>query len=122
MQLENAAKLVVDRFGKGAFEVSTGVVPMVEQRALDRSNEEIISTLMEHIKTQDEYMKRQEEFNQALLQRLDQQQKYIEERMNERDKNLLESIRGTQEIKQQLLQIASAKEEKKGFFARLFNK
>jgi DNA-binding transcriptional MerR regulator len=59
---------------------------------------------------------------QELVKKIDQQQKYIDEKLEQRDKTLLESIRGTQEIKQQLLQIASAKEEKKGFFARLFNK
>jgi DNA-binding transcriptional MerR regulator len=59
---------------------------------------------------------------QELVKKIDQQQKYIDEKLDQRDKTLLESIRGTQEIKQQLLQIAAAKDEKKGFFARLFNK
>jgi hypothetical protein len=133
MQLDNAAILVIDRFGKGAFEVSTGVVPVEnkeEQRDLTRSNEEIISKMMEYINGLEERLDKQEEFNKALLHRLDRQQKYIEERLEERDNRLeerdtmfLESVRASQEIKQQLLQIASAQEEKKkGFFARLFNK
>ncbi len=117
MQLENAANLVVDRFGKGAFEVSTGVVPAdsnEEQRDLERSNKDaVIGQLLDHIK-------KQEEFNQELLSRLDQQQKYIDEklsrldeRQSERDNMLLESLRASQETKQLLLEVKTAEEQKK---------
>jgi transposase-like protein len=116
MQLENAANLVVDRFGKGAFEVSTGDVPAeieAEQRDLNRSSDEVITQLLEHIK-------KQEEFNQELLSRLDQQQKYIDEKLNrldqrqdERDNMLLESLRASQETKQLLLEVKTAEEQKK---------
>jgi Protein of unknown function (DUF3967) len=138
MQLENAAKLVVDRFGKGAFEVGTGGVPAVIeeekddlQRDLIRSSEGIMATLAEHVKTQDEFnrtllqrLEQQEMFNRELVQRLEQQQAYIEERLEQRDRKLIESLRESQEVKQQLLQIATAaqEEKKKGFFARLFGK
>jgi hypothetical protein len=117
MQLENAAKLVVDRFGKGAFEVSTGIVPADNERDLSRSQTEMMETLLKHIRTQ-------EEFNHQLLKRLDEQQTYIQERLEQRDRVLLESIRESQEVKQQLLQIATAQEEKKkrkGIF-RFFSK
>jgi transposase-like protein len=116
MQLENAANLVVDRFGKGAFEVSTGNVPAeieAEQRDLNRSSDEVITQLLEHIK-------KQEEFNQELISRLDQQQKYIDEklsrldeRQSERDNMLLESLRASQETKQLLLEVKTAEEQKK---------
>jgi transposase-like protein len=116
MQLENAANLVVDRFGKGAFEVSTGDVPAeieAEQRDLNRSSDEVITQLLEHIK-------KQEEFNQELISRLDQQQKYIDEklsrldeRQSERDNMLLESLRASQETKQLLLEVKTAEEQKK---------
>ncbi|WP_144481472.1 MerR family transcriptional regulator [Cytobacillus oceanisediminis] len=116
MQLENAAILVVDRFGKGAFESVTGIVPSEkteEQRDFSRSSEEVISQLLEHIKHQDE-------FNQKLIKRLDQQQKYIDERLNrlderqkERDNMLLESLRASQETKQLLLEAKTAEEQKK---------
>jgi hypothetical protein len=138
MQLENAAKLVIDRFGKGAFEVGTGIVPVENkedssdsQRDLMRSNEEIMTTLLEHIRTQEEFnhslqerLERQENFNRELVERLEQQQTYIDNRLEERDRRLMESLRDSQEVKQQLLQIAAAQEEekKKGFFARLFGK
>lgn len=44
--------------------------------------------------------------------------------IEQRDHKLMESLRESQEVKQQLLQIAAAQEEekKKGFFARLFGK
>ncbi|MEC1524480.1 hypothetical protein P9D43_20975, partial [Neobacillus niacini] len=104
MQLENAAKLVVDRFGKGAFEAGTGGVPAVMEeendvlkRDLIRSNEDIMTTLLEHVKTQDEFnrtllrrLEQQENFNCELVQRLEQQQTYIEERLEQRDRKLME--------------------------------
>jgi hypothetical protein len=138
MLLDNAAKLVVDRFGKGAFEVGTGGVPAVIeeekddlQRDLMRSNEGIMEKLVEHVKTQDEFnrtllerLDQQEIFHRELVQRLEQQQAYIDERLEQRDRKLMESIRQAQEERQALLQIAAAQEEqkKKGFFARLFGK
>lgn len=61
---------------------------------------------------------KQEKFNAELLKRLDQQTKYINRRMEERDKVLMQSINESLETRKQL---ASAK-EKKGFFARLFGK
>lgn len=53
-----------------------------------------------------------------------EQQNYINNKLEERDRKLVESIRESQEVKQQLLQIAAAQEDekKKGFFARLFGK
>jgi hypothetical protein len=67
---------------------------------------------------------KQTKFNEELLKRLDQQQKYIDDRMNERDKRLIESLRESKEERQALLQIAAAQEEdkKKGFFSRIFGK
>jgi hypothetical protein len=68
---------------------------------------------------------------QALVIKMDQQQKYIEERdkrqterEQKRDREWLEFVRQNQEEKKALLQIAAAVEEekKKGFFARLFGK
>ena len=136
MQLENAAALVVDRFGKGAFEVGTGIVPAKNeekqpelQHDFIRSFDDKLTELLERVKTQEEAnnevlnrLGQQENFNRELVQQLEQQQKYIEERLEQRDRKLMESLRESQEVKQQLLQIAAAQvdEKKKGFFARLF--
>lgn len=62
------------------------------------------------------------DINKQLISRLDQQQKYIDERLEQRDKMLLESLKQSQEERKAFLQIAAAQEEEKnkGFFARLF--
>lgn len=124
MQLDNAAKLIVDRFGKGAFEVSTDVVPVEkekERRELERSNDNIFSVLTEHIKTQ-------EEFNRELIKQLEQQQNYIKEQEKrraerdlDRDKAWIEFVKENMQFRKQ---IAATQEEKKkkGFFSRLFSK
>lgn len=120
MPLDNAAKLVVDRFGKGAFEVSTVSVPAEkgeERHDLDGSNTEDIKELKGLVENQNDLIK-------ELISRMDQQQKYIDERLEQRDRKLMESIRESQEERKALLQLAAAQEgeKKKGFFARLFGK
>ncbi|MDX8367816.1 DUF3967 domain-containing protein [Cytobacillus sp. IB215665] len=62
---------------------------------------------------------KQNKLNAELLKKLDQQQKYIDERLNERDKLLMQSLNEATEVRKQ---IAAATEEKKGFFAKLFGK
>ncbi|MCP3764096.1 MerR family transcriptional regulator [Domibacillus sp. A3M-37] len=56
-----------------------------------------------------ERLKRQEQFNQALVIKLDEQQHYIKESLNKRDQLLLESLKNTQEAKK-------AEVKKKRFF------
>jgi ribosomal protein S9 len=51
------------------------------------------------------------EANRTLIQRLDEQQTYIEERLNKRDELLVESLRETLETKKLL--IATAKEQER---------
>jgi hypothetical protein len=122
MPLDNAAMVVVDRFGKGAFEVGTGIVPHQkeeEQRDLMRSNE-VLKELQEHIKRQNDFILQQEQFNKELISRLEKQQNYIEERLNERDRALVDTVREMQETRK--LIAATQEESKKGFFSRLFGK
>ncbi|PES94694.1 hypothetical protein CN510_16735 [Priestia megaterium] len=75
-----------------------------------------------------EYMEKQGQFNQKLIERLDAQEKYIKrqnEYIEERDEKLMESVRTVQGTKQEFLQIAAAKEEEKakeGFSSSLANK
>lgn len=124
MQLNNASMLVIDRFGKGTFSQGTDVVPVENNRDLDRSNDEVISKLMNYIEQQEERFEKQEQFNRTLLERLDQQQKYIEERLNHRDETLLQSLREVQETKKLIAAAEEKREEesKKGFLQRLFGK
>lgn len=118
--LDNAAKIVVDRFGVGAFDTRTVSVPVEkheERQDLNRSTNEDINELKGLVENQNELIK-------ELISRMDQQQKYIDETLKERDRKLIESLRESQEERKALLQLAAVREEekKKGFFARLFNK
>ncbi|WP_409276399.1 hypothetical protein V1499_22995 (plasmid) [Neobacillus sp. SCS-31] len=116
MQLDNAASLVVDRFGKGSFSVGTGIVPAEneeERRDLDRSNP-IVKELLNHIKAQEEY-------NQELLKRLEQQQRYIEERLEKRDQMLMEVLNESRETKMLLIEANERKKARKGIM-RWFGK
>jgi len=95
MPLDNASDIIISMFGKGAFEERTVSVRKEieeERRSLERSDE-TINALIKHIQKQEEYMQRQELFNQSLLQRLDQQENYIMSRLEERDQALTTSLR-----------------------------
>lgn len=124
MQLNNAAMLVVDRFGKGTFSQGTDIVPAENERDLDRSNDEVITKLVNYIEQQEERFNQQEQFNKQLLERLDAQQKYIEERLNIRDDMLVKSLREVQETKKLIAAAEEKREEesKKSLFQRLFGK
>jgi hypothetical protein len=53
------------------------------------------------------------EANRTLIQRLDEQQTYIEERLNKRDELLVESLRETLETKKLLIATATEQEREK---------
>jgi Protein of unknown function (DUF3967) len=53
---------------------------------------------------------------------LEQQQKYIQERLEERDRKLMESIRAIQQQKQVMLETAATKKKRKGIFKRIFSR
>lgn len=115
MQLDNAAVLVIDRFGKGAFEVSTVTVPSVKeenQRDLERSNSEDIEELKQLVMKQNELIK-------DLINRMDQQQKYIDDSLNRRDERLTKTIEESMETRKL---IATAENERKSFWYKLFGK
>jgi DNA-binding transcriptional MerR regulator len=125
MSMQNAALIVSSKFQKAPFSDGTEIEQLENEMnsvpAL-RSGDEFIQELVTEIKTMKEQQNELIEMNRQLFKRLDEQQKYIEERMDKRDSVLLDSIRESQEVKKQLLQIATAQEEKKGFFARLLGK
>lgn len=64
-----------------------------------------------------EYSEKQENFNKLLIEQLQKQQDYIDNKLEKRDQQLLETIREVQESK-----ALTASTESKGFFARLFGK
>jgi len=115
MQLDNAAILVIDRFGKGAFEASTVTVPAEKeekQRDLERSNSEDIKELKQLVMKQNELIK-------DLINRMAQQQKYIDDSLNRRDERLTKTIEESMETRKL---IATAENERKSFWNRLFGK
>lgn len=80
----------------------------------------MLATLTKKIDELTDMQQKQLEFNQALIKKLDQQQAYIDGRLEERDRKLLESLRQTQEEKKAIAEAAATQEKKKGFFARMF--
>src|SRR3954451_10385787 len=92
MQLDNAAILVIDRFGKGAFEASTVSVPAKkeeeEQRDLNRYNDEDIKELKETVNKQNELL-------QELIKKMDDQHSYYENKFEalKYDRDLIHSLR-----------------------------
>jgi hypothetical protein len=60
----------------------------------------------------EEFIKQQEAFNKELLNRLDQQQKYIEDSLERRDKTLMQNIREMAEARK-LVAAAQQKQEEK---------
>ncbi|APH07205.1 DUF3967 domain-containing protein [Bacillus weihaiensis] len=123
ISMSNAAKLVVEGLN-GIVEQENEVENKKNTVLSDRSNNEVIDRLMNYIEQQEERQKQQEEFNKALLNKLDEQQKYIEERLNKRDDALMQSLREVQETRKLIAAAEEKREEesKKGFFQRLLGK
>jgi len=116
ISMSNAAKLVVEGLNEIVGEENEQ--ENTENNVLDnRSSNEVIERLLNHIE-------QQEQFNKALLDRLDEQQKYIEERLNKRDETLIQSLREVQETKKLIAAAEEKREEesKKGFWQRLLGK
>lgn len=101
------------------FYLSTGENPKPEKPPEDQT--------LKELKLIRDQLQLQEEFNKALIQRLDSQQSYIEksitlqsdikESITKRDQNLLESLRQSQQAQLQ----AAVATEKKGFIRKLFS-
>ncbi|MED4003607.1 MerR family transcriptional regulator [Priestia aryabhattai] len=129
--MDNAGMVIASRFSS-PFPSGSGGVPAVKTEDEERLSARPDTRSDERIDKLIEHAEKQEQFNKELLERLNEQQKYIEkqhhyieEKLKERDGNLMESLRTLQEAKQEMLEIAATKEEEKpkqGFFARLFGK
>lgn len=84
---------------------------------------DMVAILIEKVNDLNDMSQKQMEFNKELVKKLDQQQKYIDERLEQRDKKLMESLRQSQEERKALLEMTATQEEKKkgkSFLARLF--
>lgn len=102
LSMQNAARIVAPKFREAAFEQknSNNAVPAM------REDSPVISKVLEEI----EQLK---ELNKKLINRLDEQQTYIEERLNKRDAILMESLREVQETKKLMIEQKQEEEKKK---------
>ncbi|MEB4888882.1 DUF3967 domain-containing protein [Priestia megaterium] len=60
-----------------------------------------------------EQLDQQKEFNKMLMKQLEQQQKYIEQRLDKRDNQLIESMRNSMDQRQAMIEAAVAESSKK---------
>ncbi|WP_028402418.1 DUF3967 domain-containing protein [Ectobacillus panaciterrae] len=72
--------------------------------------------LHDEIKMLRDYVQRQEEFNKALITKLQEQQTYLDKKLDKRDQDLMQLIRDTQETKK----LIAAAEQKQSWFSKLF--
>lgn len=104
--LDNAAKVIASKYKSEASELRTPSVLLEneeEQRYFERYYADDIQKFKELITNQNEVITTQNELIKDLINRMDQQQKYIDERMNKKDDLLLETLRESQEMKQLLI-------------------
>lgn len=110
IKVEQAARVAIDKFGTGSlYDVRP---PYTEDQTLYKSQYESEITELKAMV-------------QALSDKVDQQQSYIEKSLNARDEKLTATLREMQETKkleQPQEKQKTDPEVKKGFFARLFHK
>jgi DNA-binding transcriptional MerR regulator len=92
----------------------------VPQKGADEILAEELRKMREEIQSLREYSEKQEDFNQALITRLNEQQQYIETKLEVRDQKLLASMKESMEVQKQIA--ASQEQQKKSIFQRLFGK
>ncbi|MBO1005770.1 DUF3967 domain-containing protein [Pseudogracilibacillus auburnensis] len=109
LSMQNAAKIVVSKFGERTFEQGNDKNSVPSMRYDNATTEKILNEL-EQLR----------DMNKQLIDRLDEQQTYIEERLSRRDAVLMESLREVQETKKLMIEQKVAeeeKEQKKGLFS-----
>ncbi|MEH7442763.1 MerR family transcriptional regulator [Bacillus sp. JJ1122] len=117
MSINNAAVIVAAKYEKEVFSNETEIEQVGESLFLNETEEEL--------KAEIEQLR---EMNRQLLTRLDEQQKYIENRFDQQEALLKESIQQSQETKQLLLETTAREQQseqqkkpRKGLL-RLFSK
>jgi DNA-binding transcriptional MerR regulator len=115
MSMNNAALIVTSRFKKEVFSNETEIEQLEsEMNSVPsvRSDNNLIQQLVTKVETMEERQDILVETNKTLLARLDEQQKYIEEREKSRDVLLMQSLRESQEIKKLLLEVKEEQQKK----------
>ena len=111
--LENAAIVVASKYKEKEGTVSEQPNSKNANVLPTEQLQELVSKLLDHVE-------RQEDFNRELLKRLEEQQRYIEERIDKRDRLLMQTLREYQQQTQKL--IAATEEEKLPWYKKLFKK
>ncbi|NGY80037.1 hypothetical protein F6Y02_36890 (plasmid) [Bacillus megaterium] len=104
MELTQAGVMTLDSAVNTVISEFIEVDPTEEQKNEDNADEKIysandVAAILEHVKKQDERLDRIERFNRELINRLDEQTKYITESINKRDDQITSAIRELQDTK-----------------------
>jgi DNA-binding transcriptional MerR regulator len=109
LSLENATKVVTTKYKQDERDASEHQNGTSDERSLESDTQKILNRL-----------EQLENFNMTLLDTIDKQQKYIEERldkqeerMEKRDSMLMESLRESQETKRLMIEAKEEAEKKK---------
>lgn len=109
ISFKNSADMTLEEAVKSVVAWKNGNVMSVrdteEQRYIVRYND-----LMEEFKVLKSFQEQQMEFNKELIEEIRRQQEYIENRLEERDRLLVQSMRETLEARKE---IAAAEKEKR---------
>lgn len=122
LSINNAAAVIASKYSNDAVfsdETEKEQLPAVQTES------PFVSETLQELKAEMEQLK---DINRMLLAKLDEQHKYIENRLEyienrqeERDKLLMQSLRESQETKQLLLEAKEEKKQRKGIF-KFFSK
>jgi hypothetical protein len=103
--LENAAKLIVARFGSGAFEVGTGIVPVENDDQVTFSKDGLKELIQEAVREErEEFKKLINQEREALLMKMN-------DTVEMQSRVLMKAVRDQQEETQK--ELAAEKEKKK---------
>lgn len=117
---EAATQAVIAEYGSGYNgDLTTNVLtdtlaPVESDNERYAEMRDNLQRLMDHVSRQDAYIERQETFNEALSNKLDAQQRIIEESIQKRDEVLMQHLCQ--------LQQTAVSQEKKGVLWRLFGR
>lgn len=117
MSLEDAAIAVSSNYSR----IPNNAISIPDTKENTRYDERYIRVLEDKVDALTEMMDRQLQFNEALMKKMDEQQKMFSERMELSDQRLVEAMKMINNTQKELA-AAKAPEPSKGFLQRLFGK
>ncbi|MBW5471594.1 hypothetical protein GPJ61_27795 [Brevibacillus formosus] len=117
MSLEDAAIAVSSNYSR----VPNNAIAMPDTKENKRYDERYMRVLEDKVDALTEMMDRQLQFNEALMKKMDEQQKLFSERMELSDQRLVEAMKMINNTQKELA-AAKAPEPPKGFLQRLLGK